>query len=178
MGDAIKDVESMLASARRSLMPRSVVTTLEQRLSALRTKKRQARRIGARYYSAVAKVRRLRAAKEGAAEEISRTQKAMHEASAKHAGYSAAENEAQQELDKVACEKEGAKRGSECDDDAKVVMHRVDGIETVIAQNPQAQLPENLRKMVRRSRDHPACCPRPAKQGRQTGDRPDADPGR
>ena len=56
-------------------MPRAFVTTLEQRLSALRNKKSQARPIGARYDRALAKVKRLRTAMESAAEEVTKPQK-------------------------------------------------------------------------------------------------------
>ena len=84
----------------------------------------------------------------------------MHGASAKHAEYSAAANEAQQELDRVACEEEQSEvqnamttQHTGLDVMIQLVLHLVDGIETVVAQNPLTQMPEDLREMVGRSRD-------------------------
>ena len=98
---AIKDVQLMIAGAKRALMPRSVLTTLEQHLSVLKIKKCFARPIGTRYDSAVAKIKRLKVTVRNAEDDISKAHKAMMEASARHVECTDVLHEAQKELDIV-----------------------------------------------------------------------------
>ena len=156
-------------------MPRSVVTTLEQRLSAAEEdpgptywcKVRQRSGEGQAAQGSQGKVRRRRSQRRRKRRSVGQARGASGCSKRGPAGGRQSGKEQRKVQTAMTTQRTGL------NEMLQEVMHFVNGIETVVkcpeSENADARrLTRNDGKVLR---DHPACCPAPAKQGGQAGQR-------